>query len=96
MAELTVRETLDHSARCFGAGDTPAYVEEIRRREKAMGIEPDPVVDAFMKAMALEGNENSINTDLMLRLLGLEVGVSELLWQGLPSMDSPCFVLHTS
>ncbi|GAX74480.1 hypothetical protein CEUSTIGMA_g1929.t1 [Chlamydomonas eustigma] len=73
MAELTVRETFDHSARCFGAGDAPGYVEEIRRREKAMGIEPDPVVDAFMKAMALEGNENSISTDLMLRLLGLEV-----------------------
>lgn len=51
----------------------PEYIAEMRRREKAMGIKPDPVVDAFLKATALEGEAHSVATDLMLRVLGLEV-----------------------
>lgn len=45
----------------------------MRKREKAMGIKPDPVVDAFLKATALEGEAHSVATDLLLRVLGLEV-----------------------
>lgn len=45
----------------------------MRRREKELGIQPDPVVDAFLKATALEGKQHSVATDLMLRVLGLEV-----------------------
>jgi hypothetical protein len=50
------------------------YVDELRRREKELGIEPDPEVDALLKAEAVEGKRTNIVTDLMLRLLGLEVG----------------------
>lgn len=54
------------------------YVEELRRREKELGIEPDPEVDALLKAEAVEGKRSNIVTDLMLRVLGLEVGVTLL------------------
>lgn len=50
-----------------------AYVEELRKREKELGIEPDPEVDALLKAEAVEGKRSNIVTDLMLRVLGLEV-----------------------
>lgn len=49
------------------------YVDELRRREKELGIEPDAEVDAFLKAEAVEGKRSNIVTDLMLRVLGLEV-----------------------
>lgn len=51
------------------------YIEELRRRERELGIEPDAEVDALQKAEAsAEGKRSSIITDLMLRILGLEVG----------------------
>lgn len=60
-----------------------AYVEELRRREKELGIEPDAEVDALLKAEAVQGKRSSIVTDLMLRVLGLEV--SKWLGPHLPS-----------
>lgn len=51
-----------------------AYVEELRQRERELGIEPDLEVDALLKAEAVEGKRSNIVTDLMLRVLGLEVG----------------------
>ncbi|KAL4180860.1 hypothetical protein AMTRI_Chr12g268230 [Amborella trichopoda] len=55
IGEMTVRETMDFSARCQGS------------------IKPDPDIDFFMKAIALEGQKSSILTDYILKLLGLEV-----------------------
>lgn len=52
---------------------TTAYVDELRRREKELGIEPDAEVDALLKAEAVQGKRSNIVTDLMLRVLGLEV-----------------------
>ena len=51
-----------------------AYLEEMRKREIEMDIKPDIVIDAFLKAQTLEGHRHSLVTDLMLRVLGLEVG----------------------
>ena len=48
-------------------------VEELRRREREQGIEPDWEVEAFMKASVRAGKRNNIRTDYTLRLLGLEV-----------------------
>ena len=45
----------------------------MRRREKELGITPDPVIDAFLRAAAMEGHPHSVTTDLMLRILGLEI-----------------------
>ena len=39
-------------------------LEELRRREKEMGIEPDWHVDALMKAETLEGFKTSIVTEV--------------------------------
>ncbi len=48
-------------------------IEELRRREREQGIEPDWEVEAFMKASVRAGKRNNIRTDYTLRLLGLEV-----------------------
>lgn len=50
-------------------------IEELRKKEKELGIEPDWEIDAFMKASALRGKEHSIMTDYILRMLGLEVSL---------------------
>lgn len=49
------------------------YADELRKREKAAGIEPDPEIDALLKAAAVEGKHSNIVTDVILRILGLEV-----------------------
>ncbi len=48
-------------------------MEELRRVEKERGIEPDPDIDAFMKADAIEGKRESIETEYVLHILGLNV-----------------------
>ena len=49
-------------------------VREMRAREKRDGTEVDWAVEAVMKACALEGKRESLATDIVLRLLDLEVG----------------------
>ncbi|GMH30162.1 hypothetical protein Nepgr_032005 [Nepenthes gracilis] len=71
--ELTVRETLDFSGRCLGVGTRFELLAELIRREKAAGIKPDPEIDAFMKATAMEGQETNLVTDYVLKILGLDI-----------------------
>ncbi|KAK7279559.1 hypothetical protein RJT34_24612 [Clitoria ternatea] len=71
--EMTVRDTLDFSGRCLGVGTRHELLVELIRREKQAGINPDPEVDAFMKATAVEGQETSLITDYVLKILGLEL-----------------------
>ncbi|WCJ40424.1 ABC transporter G family member 36 [Euphorbia peplus] len=73
IGELTVRETLAFSARCQGVGTQHEMLAELSRREKAANIKPDPDIDVFMKAAATEGQETSVVTDYVLKILGLEV-----------------------
>ncbi|CAL5207748.1 unnamed protein product [Lathyrus oleraceus] len=70
--EMTVRETLDLSGRCLGVGTRYDMLIELSRREKASGVKPDPEIDAFMKATSMEGQETSLVTDYILKILGLE------------------------
>nr|GME01618.1 ABC transporter G family member 32 [Ipomoea batatas] len=49
-AEMTVRETLDLSARCQGVGFKHDMLLELSRREKIGGIIPDEDLDIFIKA----------------------------------------------
>lgn len=65
--------TLVHECVLCCAVVAAVYVDELRRREKELGVEPDPEVDAFLKAEAVEGKRSNIVTDLILRVLGLEV-----------------------
>ncbi|GMQ08798.1 hypothetical protein CsSME_00052377 [Camellia sinensis var. sinensis] len=72
IGEMTVRETLAFSARCQGVGSRYEMLAELSRREKAANIKPDPDIDIFMKAIATEGQEASVVTDYILKVLGLE------------------------
>ncbi|KAJ4840810.1 hypothetical protein Tsubulata_036271 [Turnera subulata] len=65
--EMTVRETLNFSGRCMGVGHRYELLAELLRREKQAGIKPDPEVDAFMKAMAMSGQEANVVTDYVLK-----------------------------
>ncbi|KAE8056422.1 hypothetical protein FH972_013197 [Carpinus fangiana] len=73
IGEMTVRETLAFSARCQGVGPRYEMLAELSRREKAANIKPDPDIDIYMKAASLEGQEASVVTDYILKILGLEV-----------------------
>ncbi|KAL4583825.1 hypothetical protein LXL04_008409 [Taraxacum kok-saghyz] len=73
VGEMTVKETLDFSARCQGVGSRYELLTELARREKEAGIFPEAEVDLFMKATSMEGIESSLITDYTLRILGLDV-----------------------
>ncbi|VAI38202.1 unnamed protein product [Triticum turgidum subsp. durum] len=67
-AEMTVRETLDFSRRCLGVGARYDMLAELAAREREAGIKPDPEIDAYMKATAVQGQESNIVTDLTLKV----------------------------
>ncbi|XP_075514272.1 pleiotropic drug resistance protein 1-like [Primulina tabacum] len=73
LGEMTVRETLAFSARCQGVGSSHEMLAELSRREKEANIKPDPDLDIFMKAAAIEGQEASVVTDYIMKLLGLDI-----------------------
>ncbi|XVF07648.1 hypothetical protein REPUB_Repub06bG0157600 [Reevesia pubescens] len=58
--EMTVRETLNFSARCLGVGTRYELLSELSTREKEARIKPDYEIDAFLKATALAGQETSL------------------------------------
>lgn len=66
--ELTVRETFDFSGRCMGVGIRYEMLSELTKREREAGIKPDPEIDAFMKATALQGQETNLVTDYILKV----------------------------
>ncbi|TYH50673.1 hypothetical protein ES332_D10G222300v1 [Gossypium tomentosum] len=70
--EMTVRETLAFSARFQGVGSRAEIIKEVSQREKQAGIVPDPDVDAYMKAISVEGTESTLQTDYILKILGLD------------------------
>ncbi|XP_071701682.1 ABC transporter G family member 39-like isoform X2 [Rutidosis leptorrhynchoides] len=70
--EMTVRETLDFSGRCLGIVARHRLLTELMKKEKEAGIEPNPDIDAFMKATAVPGLETSPVTTYILKILGLE------------------------
>ncbi|XP_024402862.1 ABC transporter G family member 31 isoform X2 [Physcomitrium patens] len=73
IGELTVRETLDFAVRCQGVGYKQDMLMELARREKEYHIRPDPDIDAYMKATAVEGKRHSPATDYIMKILGLEI-----------------------
>ncbi|MCL7044741.1 hypothetical protein MKW94_007516 [Papaver nudicaule] len=73
LAEMTVKETMDFSARCQGVGSRYDLLAELLRKEKNAGIFPEAEVDLFMKAIAVEGLESTLQTDYILKLLGLDI-----------------------
>ncbi|KAK9035696.1 hypothetical protein V6N11_077729 [Hibiscus sabdariffa] len=73
ISEMTVRETLDFSARYQGIGRRADMLKEISRREKQSGIVPEPDIDTFMKAISIEGLKGTLQTDYILKILGLDI-----------------------
>ncbi|XP_020254968.1 pleiotropic drug resistance protein 3-like isoform X2 [Asparagus officinalis] len=71
--EMTVRETLDFSARFQGVGCRAEIMKEVSRREKQEGIIPEPDIDLYMKAISMEGLERSLRTDYVLKIMGLDI-----------------------
>ncbi|ESW34862.1 hypothetical protein PHAVU_001G187800 [Phaseolus vulgaris] len=71
--EMTVRETLDFTGRCLGVGTRYEMLEELLRREKQKGIKPDADIDAFMKATVISGQKTNLQTDYVLKILGLDI-----------------------
>ncbi|KAK9103138.1 hypothetical protein Sjap_020392 [Stephania japonica] len=70
---MTVRETLAFFARVQGVGAGHAeLLLELSRRKKEANIKPDPDLDLFMKAAALDDQEASVITDYIIKVLGLE------------------------
>ncbi|KAM7481855.1 hypothetical protein LguiB_006438 [Lonicera macranthoides] len=76
--EITVRETLDFSARCQGVGSRAEIMNEVNRREKEGGIFPDPDIDTYMKAISVEGQKTNLQTDYILKILGLDICADSL------------------
>ncbi|KAK4855084.1 hypothetical protein QYF36_003864 [Acer negundo] len=74
IAELTVRETLDFGARFQGSSELVAgYMKDLIRLEKEKNIRPSPEIDAFMKASSVPSKMQSVSTDYVLKVLGLDV-----------------------
>ena len=48
---------------------------ELREAEKASGRKPDPAIDALLKAQTIVGKRESIVTEYLLKLLGLDVSL---------------------
>ncbi|XP_060676333.1 pleiotropic drug resistance protein 1-like [Ziziphus jujuba] len=79
IGELTVRETLAFSARCQGVGPRYEMLAELARREKEANIKPDLDIDIYTKAIAAKGQEASIVTDYVLKVLGLDACADTLI-----------------
>ncbi|XP_048137644.1 pleiotropic drug resistance protein 3-like [Rhodamnia argentea] len=73
ISEMTVRETLDFSARCQGIGGRADMLKEVSKREKQMGINPDTSIDTYMKAISIGGLKRTLQTDYILKVLGLDI-----------------------
>ncbi|XVF31519.1 hypothetical protein REPUB_Repub16aG0153000 [Reevesia pubescens] len=73
ISEMTVKETLDFSAHCQGVGNRAEIMMEVSRREVEAGIVPDPVIDTYMKATSVKGLKGTLQTDYILKILGLDI-----------------------
>ncbi|KAF5960754.1 hypothetical protein HYC85_001963 [Camellia sinensis] len=78
--EMTVRETLDFSARCQGIGSRAEIMIEVSRREKQSGIVPDPDADIYMKILGLDICAYTLIGDAMRR--GISGGQKKRLTTG--------------
>ncbi|KAH9676826.1 ABC transporter G family member 37 [Citrus sinensis] len=80
IAEMTVRETVDFSARCQGVGSREEIMMELSRREKEAGIIPDPDIDTYMKILGLDVCADTMVGDAMRR--GISGGQKKRLTTG--------------
>ncbi|XP_076930284.1 ABC transporter G family member 39-like [Bidens hawaiensis] len=70
--EMTVRETLEFSGRCLGAGSRYCVLTNIMKDAKEKRIKLDQDIEAFISAMVVPGQDTSVITNYILKILGLE------------------------
>ncbi|MBA0605079.1 hypothetical protein Godav_017691, partial [Gossypium davidsonii] len=80
ISDMTVRETIDFSARCQGIGSRADILKELSRREKFLGIIPEPDLDTYMKILGLDICGDTIVGDAMSR--GISCGEKKRLTIG--------------
>lgn len=73
MGEMTVRETVNFSAKCQGIGHRYDLLMELSRREKEESIKPDPEIDIYLKAAATGEQKAEVVTNHILKILGLDI-----------------------
>ncbi|KAJ7530183.1 hypothetical protein O6H91_15G083600 [Diphasiastrum complanatum] len=73
MGELTVRETLEFSAKYQGVGAKYEMLRELAMREKEAGIYPEADIDLFLKATSVEGVHSGVVTDYAMKIFGLDI-----------------------
>ena len=67
---------LHHALSCTREHLSADELQELLRREQEAGITPDPELDAFMRAEVRTGKRESIVTDLVIKMLGLDVSLN--------------------
>ncbi|EPS65267.1 hypothetical protein M569_09509, partial [Genlisea aurea] len=70
--EMTVKETLEFSARCQGVASRYEMLVDLLRREKAAKVRPDADLDIFLKATSIEDQVVSVSADYVIKVLGLD------------------------
>uniref|UniRef100_A0ACD5YG24 Uncharacterized protein n=1 Tax=Avena sativa TaxID=4498 RepID=A0ACD5YG24_AVESA len=73
MGEMTVRETVNFSAKCQGIGHRFDLLMELSKREKEENIKPDPEIDIYLKAAATGEQKAEVVTNHILKILGLDI-----------------------
>ncbi|KAI7981818.1 Pleiotropic drug resistance protein 3 [Camellia lanceoleosa] len=51
----------------------PRKLRLYNEREKQAGIVPDPDIDTYMKAISVEGQKTTLQTDYIIKILGLDI-----------------------
>ncbi|KAH9623955.1 hypothetical protein KSS87_012299 [Heliosperma pusillum] len=69
--EMTVRETLDFSARCLGVGAKQEMLNKVTNQEDQ--LQHNLELDAFPKATSINDQNTSVVTDYVLKILGLDM-----------------------
>ncbi|CAM6119568.1 unnamed protein product [Calypogeia fissa] len=72
-AELTVRETMEYSARFQGVGSRFDLLLEVMKREKERGILPDADLDYFLKVTSIEDYAHEIITAYIMKIMSLDI-----------------------
>ncbi|CAI5481107.1 unnamed protein product [Closterium sp. Yama58-4] len=73
IGEMTVRETLEFSARLQGPGHLTDLFRQLEEKEREMGVKSDAVVQAVIKAMGDERRWSGVVVPYVLKMLSLDV-----------------------
>ena len=65
-------------------------LQELHKREKEKGIPPEYDLDAFMTVDAVQGKKESLVSEHIIRILGLDVS-----WRSISSLWRPTHCLYT-